>query len=351
MLIIVGTSSVAVTRNRATASRTGARFESRHEDVLAAHRGHEESRGAVRQMEHRSGVEVDDIRAEPERGRAIHRVGDDVAMAQHHALRTSGRAPGVEDAGEIIAPLARVGDGSALGDQVFVGEQSLGREAVAGTDHVAQLRADFAQHRQEGVVDEQRRTAGILEPERNLRRRESRVDRHENEAAPGHREEIFEVAVAVEREHADAVAGTVAERRHRAGEGRRARLEFAPRPYAAFAFRRDALGPRLHGSPEELRDLNHVRPPLFFAAAHRDSSDQSASIRDRDRWPNVAPPPWRPNFDIENAGHRANRWRRQAAGFRPRGRASSADAARRSGRIPPARRHSSAGTSRSAPRS
>ena len=147
----------------------GARFESRHEDVLAAHRGHEEGRGAVRQMEHRSGVEVDDIRAEPERRRAQHRVGGDVAMAQHHALRTSGRSPGVEDAGEIIAPLAGVGDGSASGDQVFVGEQSLGREAVADADDVAQPRADFAQHRQEGVVDEQRRTAGILEPERNLR--------------------------------------------------------------------------------------------------------------------------------------------------------------------------------------
>ena len=125
--------------------------------MLAAHRGHEESRGAVGEMEHRSGVEVDDIRAEPEFGRAKHRVGDDVAMTEHHPFRTSRRSPGVEHAGEIIARCPRRGSKRPRRSDLRRRDPS---PPVADADDVPQLRAGFAQHRQERVVDEQRGTAG-----------------------------------------------------------------------------------------------------------------------------------------------------------------------------------------------
>ena len=66
MLIIVGTINVAVTPKPFDRFDHDAGFEARQEHVLAAQRGDEKRRGAVGQMEHRRGVDVDAFGRQPE---------------------------------------------------------------------------------------------------------------------------------------------------------------------------------------------------------------------------------------------------------------------------------------------
>ena len=79
------------------------RIEARHEGVGARGNRQRERRRAVGQVEHRRGMQVDGGGAEWHLRQDVHRVGDDVAVRQHHAFGRRGRPAGVEDPVKIVA--------------------------------------------------------------------------------------------------------------------------------------------------------------------------------------------------------------------------------------------------------
>ncbi len=61
----------------------------------------------------------------------------EVVVTEHDSLGEAGRAPCVEDAGQVIAVAPSVGHRFAFSDQGLVAEHSFGRFAVARVDQVS----------------------------------------------------------------------------------------------------------------------------------------------------------------------------------------------------------------------
>ena len=125
------------------------------------------------------------------------------------------------------------------------------------------------QQRLKDVVDQQSRTLGIGQPEHDLGRCKAGVDRHENKAAPGKAEETLQVAVAVERQNANPVAGLVTQLGQRASQPGRPGRERKPVLLTASIHCRQALRIRLNGSAQELRYLRHGASPDPIIAGFR----------------------------------------------------------------------------------
>ena len=84
------------------------------------------------------------------------------------------------------------------------------------------------------VIDDQDAGVAIIQRIGDLRRAPAGVDRIEHAAAPPHAHHVFEVAVRIEREHADPVAFRHAEPAQRGGEARDMIREFAERAPASL---------------------------------------------------------------------------------------------------------------------
>ena len=98
---MVGTSSTSVTRRVLNRGHHAFRRERRDHDVGAAAEQQRIHRRAVGEMEHRRGMQIDGRGRKQAFAERVQRVGHQVAVAEHHALRAAGGAAGVEDAGEV----------------------------------------------------------------------------------------------------------------------------------------------------------------------------------------------------------------------------------------------------------
>ena len=78
----------------------------------------------------------------------------------------------------------------------------------------AQRRGDLG----EILVRQQTGAFGVREPEGDLARRQPRVDRDRDEPTPQNRKQGFEIAVAIQRKDADAIASRKSQIREGAGE-------------------------------------------------------------------------------------------------------------------------------------
>ena len=180
--------------------------EARDEDMRAGNHGDGVGRGAIGQVEHRSGMDVDAVVTVAD-GRDDHGgVGDQVAMGEHHALRPAGGAAGVEDAGHVVvAGLAeRL---RHLGEQALVGDHAGRSRRLADMDEGGNRREvlELARQAGEGVVQQKRRGAAVLQDEGDLGWRQPRVERHDDGAQCRQGEHRLEIAVAVQRQDGDAV--------------------------------------------------------------------------------------------------------------------------------------------------
>ncbi|MCY1523722.1 hypothetical protein D9M68_586270 [compost metagenome] len=91
----------------------GLRGEVRQHDVLAPAGEQGVDGGEVCQVEHRHDMQEDGVRPAAPGHQRCQRGEADVVVAQHHALRETGGAAGVEDAGQVAAVAVRILHGVA----------------------------------------------------------------------------------------------------------------------------------------------------------------------------------------------------------------------------------------------
>ena len=196
-------------------------------------------------------------------------------MRQHHALRKSGGAAGIEDAGQILAAETGVFARGARCDQLFVIQPALRRPAAvaaavaAAVTHVNQIYNAFglfqdARHGGlEAVIDEDGLGAGIVQRIGVFRRRPAYIHRHDDRSAPETGVIIFEITIRIERQDGDAVARFDAEIAQGPGQSGDALGEPAPALAALAAYRRDAVAVGLRVGFDALREIHdQYRPAL-----------------------------------------------------------------------------------------
>ena len=120
--------------------------------------------------------------------------------------------------------------------------------------------ASLRQHRRERGIDEQHRGAAVLEDIGDLRRGQTRVQRHRDATRRRHGEQVFEIAVAVQCEDRGAVTLAQTATPQPAGETRDPLLGVAPDAAAVAEDRRNAGGPGLRRALQTLGQM-HPRPP------------------------------------------------------------------------------------------
>ncbi|MNO79736.1 hypothetical protein D3C76_709150 [compost metagenome] len=155
----------------------------------------------------------------------------------HDALRPAGSAAGVHDGGQVVAAALGIADRRGFGDQLLVGEHAFRRRAVADMDqqrpHLGG-RGDVFGQVQETVVDQQDAGIAIVQRIDDLRHAPADVHRVEHAAAPPGGQHVFQKAVGVQGQHADAIADAHAVLLQRAGQARDPLAQFTE-GVAAFA--------------------------------------------------------------------------------------------------------------------
>ena len=202
-------------------------------------------------------------------------VGDEVAVREHHALRTPGRAARVEHRRQVILLHAGLGTEPS---RVGGGEERLvpvGRPIVVAND-VAGVGGEGA-----GIaVGEQDRGASVRQDRADFGRRQPGVERDDDHAAGGHGEERLDHAVAVEAEHGDAIAGLHTEPEQRADEP------------GTTVVQRCIVD--THVAADERRAVTGGAPRMVEWVGQREHGDrsnrtarESAKIGRSDPWPNL----------------------------------------------------------------
>ena len=113
------------------------------------------------------------------------------------------------------------------------------------------------------LVDEQDVGAAIAHGVLVFERAPADIERHDHRAGPGGGEIKFEIAVGVERQDRDAVAGVGAERAEPRSQPRHALADLPPVPAPVAEHRREAVGIDLQRAPQSMRNIHRV-PPLDF---------------------------------------------------------------------------------------
>ena len=165
--------------------------------------------GAVR---HRCGVDDAVVRADHvDVGEIAERHREQVAVRDHHALRPSGRAAGVEEPRQVVG--RRVGDWRL----VVAGMQSPILAAARNDDPL-----EVGDRAGEIGRDEADARARMVEDVLGLLRMELGVDRHDRESRPPRRPEDLDVLGGVGHQEPDAVSRFQSERRAQRRSHRRA---------------------------------------------------------------------------------------------------------------------------------
>jgi hypothetical protein len=184
-------------------------------------------------------------------------------LREHHAFRRGGRASRVEEAIDLVIAHVRVVDSRSAADERLVGDRSIARRAVRGVHHRADaghLFAEMCGHTHEGVVDDDERRLAVSDLGEHLERREPDVQRHDHATCPRNRVVQLEVAVPVEHENGDAIAGLQAGGTERTGKPRHAVAYFPPRsPHRPVEHSR-LVPPNQRGTPQSHRDLHEALP-------------------------------------------------------------------------------------------
>jgi hypothetical protein len=141
MLIIVGTSTHAVTRSDRSGDELG--LERRHDHMRGAKPRDCVRREAIGEVEHRSGVQVAVVLAVAQRDQHVLRIRKHVAVSQHHALRQSRRATGVEDPGKLLASADVVR--RVRHDQIVIADHAGRTLAIAAMDQMPDRSASFGE--------------------------------------------------------------------------------------------------------------------------------------------------------------------------------------------------------------
>ena len=84
---------------------------------------------AATQVKQRGGVQINHIRVEAEISLVPQRTEKKAAMGQHHALRSSGRAAGVDDGGQVVTAAQRI-----IGWRMIVDQRLIAMIGLAGVD-------------------------------------------------------------------------------------------------------------------------------------------------------------------------------------------------------------------------
>ncbi|MNO44993.1 hypothetical protein D3C76_352500 [compost metagenome] len=131
-------------------------------------------------------------------------------MRLHHALGKAGGAAGVHDAGEVFTAAPGVFDRRGLGNQLLETQHAHRHFALAGIDkpwHMAGTDADLLGQWCKVFVDDKDAGTAIVQRIDDLRHAPADVHRVEHPAAPPHAHDVLQIAVGVERQHADPIAG------------------------------------------------------------------------------------------------------------------------------------------------
>ena len=178
----------------------------------------------------------------------VHRVGDEVAVGEHHALRRPRRAAGVEEPGEVL--LADV-----VGE---VGRRGAGEQLLVPLAHVDRRARRTSARSPTGRPANSTLAPGVLQRVAQLGVGVALVERDDDQPRAGDRLVQLEVAVAVRAHDRDAVALREAEpaaaRRRAAGSG-----PTSPRRSGHVPARDGGTARRhLHGAPQRREHRGHV---------------------------------------------------------------------------------------------
>ena len=259
---MVGTSSTSVTRSRWIAAGDAVGRKALDDDVGAAAQQHRIHRRAIGEVKHRRGVQIDRAARPQAFAERIQRIDHQIAVAEHHALGASGGAAGIEDAGEIAALAHRIRHRRAALDQLFVIVHAGWRLAIIGInqlearDRIGERGGDGGK----GLVDEQDAGAAVAHGVFVLQRAPADVERHDHGAGPAGREIELEIAVGIERQDRDAVAGLRAEGADAGGKPRHAVADLAPVLPPIAIDDGKAVRIDLQRAPQAVRDVHRDTP-------------------------------------------------------------------------------------------
>ncbi|MNF40885.1 hypothetical protein D3C84_218970 [compost metagenome] len=142
-------------------------------------------------------------------------------MRLHYALGKARGTAGIEDAGKVVIATPGVIDGRRVLQQLFVAQHAGRCAALARIDELRRvpgLGTDAFDQRQELVIDDEQARIAVIQRIDDLRDAPTGIDRVEHTTAPPHAHHVFQITVAVERKHADAVTGGHAQVAQGAGQ-------------------------------------------------------------------------------------------------------------------------------------
>ncbi len=129
-------------------------------------------------------------------------------MTQHDALRVSRRTAGVENAREILARATRVRHRPRIIHQPLQMLRARRRLPVSCVNENTQglaLRAQGGGDRSKCVVEYQDRGLRVIEGVSDFRGVPSDIAGIQYAARPGHRHQVFQIAIGIQCEHRDAI--------------------------------------------------------------------------------------------------------------------------------------------------
>ena len=224
------------------------RVERRQHDLTSPCPHGREHGDRSRGVEQRRGDEPAHVGPERVEGLIVQRVGDQVAVGEHHALRRSRRAACVEEArdrgvGQVVGEVGGLG----LGQHLLV--------TVLEIDDVLDARRQAVDH----AVREQHARLRIRERVVQLRIGMALVERHERHRASGHRLVQLDVAMAVRAHDADAIPRLHPERAKRSEEATAALPRLGVGELDVAARDRGLVGGNLGRSPQRPDHRRHAR--------------------------------------------------------------------------------------------
>ena len=169
---------------------------------------------AGRQMAKRSGMKLGRRRFQPGIHQGVHRIHEEIGVAQHHALGAARGAAGIEQRRQILPAAARIRRRRAAGDERLIGQRARRRRIAAPGDHGLQARhlgQEFSGPVGQGRIEDEGHGLGIAELGQDLGLAQPRVERDEDAAAPAGSVVELDAAMAVLAQHRDAVAAFHAE--------------------------------------------------------------------------------------------------------------------------------------------
>ena len=246
-------------------------IERGHEAAAAAPHHQRIDHCRICNVKHGGGVQPHPIAIDGQRHRAVHGVGIQILVGQHHALGPARGPAGVEQCCHIaVVRRGLFRRGWRRSRQArFVVRQARGASGVPGKQ-IPQLWQASAQRRRdarETVVYDQQARARIREAEGDLGGVPSDVDGHDYRARQRHGMVQLEIAQRVQHQHRDAVARLDAQIAQRIGYARHAIGEFAEGDRAIALVSRHGIRVKLTGAPQRISHVHRYGLPSTITHA------------------------------------------------------------------------------------